>query len=521
MVVLLASWCAAMAQLSSTDRQQLEYAMFFMDNGMIDKAIEILEDLTKKNPNDMDVAYEHAYAYYLNQDYERAAKLFAEMEKRPDINEQSYQMHGNALDMLGKRKEAIKTYEKGIKRFPNSYLLPLEMGVISFGQGDYMKALEWYEKSIEAAPNRAAGAYARAAELLLGSNMKEWGLFYGEVLRLIEPNSKRSKAMGQRLYDAYRSYISIKNDSAVQVNLIYGNNIYDLGHAMALAADTKIQNGKLSVTLAGIINARKSALAIYEERGHEAGEVSLLDFQRQVLNAGHWDAYNVWLLSCDSVSEETAQWLSVNEDRMDDFIDWYNDHQFTSSTQALTHRLLSMRQPAPIDVPDSKALENEDSCKQYDSKALECARYWLQSPNSRRKSKTDAAKFMLKWAGHSPTHQLQITQLMGDISSSPSGEDNGDDKAEMGQFFVACLAAEIIELFEAGKTTMDADLYYRAISRALDYYEANPGMMNMNESLRKCLDARSQDTLRTLTNEDWNMLPNASAAQTSATSGSN
>ena len=86
---------------------------------------------------------------------------------------------GNAQDALGNPEAATKTYDEGLKRFPNSGSLYLEKGNIHLLHKRYAEAAECYTRGVEVQPDFASNYY-RLAKLLAGSTEPLWAIVYAE-----------------------------------------------------------------------------------------------------------------------------------------------------------------------------------------------------------------------------------------------------------------------------------------------------------------------------------------------------
>lgn len=54
----------------------------------------------------------------------------------------------------------------------------------------------------------------------------------------------------------------------------------------------------------------------------------LLEFQKKIIDAGHWDAYNYFLFML-SFPDEFAEWYEENSAALEAFIDWYNNDPYS------------------------------------------------------------------------------------------------------------------------------------------------------------------------------------------------
>ncbi len=153
-ILLISSFQIVFGQSSNKEKalnKGME-AIKLMDEGKYEESIQLLEEAQKLDPTDIDYPYELAYAYYSKKDYKKASKYLEGLLKHKDIIDKVYQLLGNSYDLQGKSDKAIETYEAGLKLYPNSGSLHLEMGIMSMSKKEYNQALFLFEKGIEVAP---------------------------------------------------------------------------------------------------------------------------------------------------------------------------------------------------------------------------------------------------------------------------------------------------------------------------------------------------------------------------------
>ncbi len=78
--------------------------------------------------------------------------------------------------------------------------------MIQLGKKDYNKALTYFEKGIEVAPNYSSNYYW-CARLYCNSTEEVWGMIYGEIFMNLERNSKRTAEISKLLFDTYKKEI--------------------------------------------------------------------------------------------------------------------------------------------------------------------------------------------------------------------------------------------------------------------------------------------------------------------------
>ncbi|MEC5143910.1 hypothetical protein [Chitinophaga sp. 212800010-3] len=252
--------------------------------------------------------------------------------------------------MLGNTKDAIDTYEDGLKRYPAAGNLYLERGVMEIKKEDYSKAVQFFEKGIEQAPMFSSNYYWAARLFCLGSAQKYWGMIYGELFMNLESGSKRTADISKILYDTYKSQIQFPTDTSISVHFagpmtininynpkdganalaellnqannmkqMYGTRVYEPVLSLALAGEKRID-------LASLNRVRTRFLDVYEQQGHQTRQpVVLFDRQREIRTAGHLEAYNYWLLS-EGDKVAFNHWQLANDAKWQAFVDWFREH---------------------------------------------------------------------------------------------------------------------------------------------------------------------------------------------------
>ena len=192
---------------------RLREAVNCIDNGLTTQGIRLLEEVVKDYPKDFVANYELAYAYNIAEDNKSAYAQLKKMKKFKNLTDQYYQLKGALEDEMGNPDEAMKTFQKGLKQFPESGLLHVETGIMYQKSKQYDQALEMYEKGMTVAPTFASN-YFRAANLLIGSSLPIWGLTYGEIYMLLDPTSPRADYISEQLVNFMLNSITLTDTSA-------------------------------------------------------------------------------------------------------------------------------------------------------------------------------------------------------------------------------------------------------------------------------------------------------------------
>src|ERR1051326_9047811 len=316
-----------------------------VDQGATNEGLKLLEKAHKLDPGNYNYVYEIGYAYYDRGDYKKALKQFKATVKFDSCSAQCYQMLGNTYDMLGDSAGAFRSYNEGLQRFPGSGRLYLEKGNVFLARNQSRNAEPYYEKGIELDPNFPSNYY-HAAKYYLSSQDLVWGLIYGEIFMNLETNTKRTSEISKLLYSAYHDHITFKSDTSYSVDLT--SNVIDISMLtngkMTLPWPLIVYSpvftmaliGEHSINLASLHRIRKNFVSLYyqNENGKKYPNV-LFEFQQKIIDAGHFEAYNYWLLQRGD-PEAYEDWKKRHEDEWEKFKDWFNnadmglsnDHKF-------------------------------------------------------------------------------------------------------------------------------------------------------------------------------------------------
>ncbi|WP_158538481.1 tetratricopeptide repeat protein [Chitinophaga skermanii] len=343
--------------------QLMEAAITLMDNGNSDSAVILLDQALQLSPKNPTYTYEKAFAYYLKKDYKTALQLLQPFYKKGIATMSMFKLLGNSYDYLGEPKKALEVYEKGIEQFPGKAgYLYLEKGVVKMADNKYNEALQAFENGIRATPTHASNYYWAAKIFCNATEVPLWGLLYGEVFCNLERGSKRTEEISKLLLYTFKNRITF-TDSSANVKLYSA----PVNINISLPKKGELDPNALANQLKGVldrfatgfyeptfavgttpfkqINAatlyeiRLHVLNTYYEKGYDKKYNDVLfDYQRKILNAGHFEAYNYWLFSGGG-DDELENWVDAHKSKWNEFIEWFKanplkvdtDHYFSRS----------------------------------------------------------------------------------------------------------------------------------------------------------------------------------------------
>ena len=324
---------------SDKEKAQLlgETAIKLMDEGKIEESMQLLEQAQKLDSTRFDYPYEIALAHYQLNDYNATIEILEKISGYNDITDHYYQLLGNSYDNIKNTDKAVETYQAGLKKFPESGRLYLELGIIQMSKKEYTKAVNYFEKGIEVEPSFPSNYYW-AAKFYCSSTEKVWGMIYGEIFMNLERNSKRTAEISKLLFDTYKSSITISSKSSMSIHFC---------HQMVMNADVLKDTSKMKlpfcmayemttltsmafekkIDINSLDNIRDNFLSAYFKNGYNTTYPNVLyDYQHKVLDAGYIDAYNHWILMKGD-EDNFNKWQAKNKDNWDKFLTWFKDNQ--------------------------------------------------------------------------------------------------------------------------------------------------------------------------------------------------
>lgn len=328
---------------------ELRRAIRLMDAGDIPSSIALLEALRPRAPHNHLVLHELALAYRLAEQPARAVELLASYEA--NLTKATAALYGSALDEAGQTEEAELALRRGLERHPSSGLLYSELGTTLAAHGRRDEAVEVYQRGMAAEPTRPTN-YLHAANSFANSRSGGMTLYWGEVFRVLEPDSPRSAAMAETMLRVLRRNVSItsgasEDDTSIHVRLAPGaapvtsqpDGTLAIPFVFAFEQEVGIPLGVAfhhGVTLARLHAAR---LALLEQGSLSSTE--LFRWLAELTAAGHLPAYDHWLFG-PAFPEEAEAWAATHGSEREALRAYLDAHAFrpTSATR--------IDQPVPV-----------------------------------------------------------------------------------------------------------------------------------------------------------------------------
>jgi len=319
-----------MALGQNTVKQYVSEGIEYHDAGKYDQAIEAYQKALSLDENSALAHYEIAMTYMYAKEYEKSLQHSA---KVLDLNDQyllpAYVIKGNCLDALGESKKAIRTYNKGLKKIGENYLLYYNLGLTYYNQEEKENAKEAVLNAINQNPKHAS------SHLLLGYIMNDQGNKVQSLLSLhyflfLEPNSGRSPAALELLKEQFSGNVERTSDTDISISLnpeaLEADNEFGSAEMMIsmLAASNNIEENEGKSKEELFISNTESFFNILGELKKKKNKGLWWDFYiplySELATTKHLETYCYYIMQ--SNNEVALDWLKSNGERIEGFNEW-------------------------------------------------------------------------------------------------------------------------------------------------------------------------------------------------------
>jgi len=302
--LILIAVCSQTILFAQDAKQLHDNARDFMHKGDYANAILILNRALGKQPGNIEIVKDLGLNYYYMKDYNKCIETLTRLFDRDDVDDQIFQIAGDAYWALEDAKGAEDTYRKGIKKLPNSGPLYNELGKVLWTKSDFTAIKQW-EKGIENDPG-FAGNYYNASKYYYFTLDKVWSLLYGEIFINIDPKSVFAPEIKNILFEGYKKLFADAN--------IEKSNKDKSPFAVAFL---KIMNKQSPLLTTGINTESVSILRtrfILEWDADYATKFpyKLFQLHKQYIQEGLFEAYNQWVFATEQNMPAYQKWIAAH-----------------------------------------------------------------------------------------------------------------------------------------------------------------------------------------------------------------
>ena len=196
---------ATRTPVPSTDAQRalLRTEVQLVDQGKLDEAIALAQEVLAENPDNVDALYELAGAYARKKDHAKSLEIATKgAEYKGEQLATFYILIGSAYDEMGDPQKALAAYRQGIEIKPFA-LLYFNMGITLNRLNNPGEAREAFKKAAALNPNHVSTQFELGRAFSIGGYPTP-ALFALSRFLILEPTSPRAASA----YSAWRQVLN-------------------------------------------------------------------------------------------------------------------------------------------------------------------------------------------------------------------------------------------------------------------------------------------------------------------------
>lgn len=315
--VLLAGWLLLLPAAYGQKKTEslLNKGIEYHDARQYDKAIEIYEQILRKDSTSAEAMYELSLSLLMKRDYEQAISYCDKLIERDDKYAiLAYNTKGSCLNYMGKTDEAIVVYKEGIERYEDFPQLYYNLGLAYFAKKEY-KAAEWaFRQTLKSDPKHA-GSHLNLARTMAVTDKRIESLLGLYYFLLLEPATDRS----EWAFDTLQELLFNLNESASAYTVADKKLI-------ELLEENERQIRKNDTAFNLLIKDTKAFFLVLDEINEitNPAEASVWDnyisFFKTLSLRGYTEPFCYYI--SHNLHSESEKWRKKNEKRLTNFAQW-------------------------------------------------------------------------------------------------------------------------------------------------------------------------------------------------------
>ena len=204
-------------------KQQIDSAIALHEKGEYDKAIAIYDKVIENDDRYYDAWHEKTLSLFAAKRYQECiatCQIVLKKFKDNPANGQIYCHWGSAVDELGKPNDAVTVFSKGIKKYPDEYLLYLNRGITHYKQNNVKEAVSDMQSTISLNPLNAS-AHQFLAYSIYQENKMAFVLSLSTFL-MLEPQGARAANNLELLCKVLGANVQQKDEKNINITLQSG-----------------------------------------------------------------------------------------------------------------------------------------------------------------------------------------------------------------------------------------------------------------------------------------------------------
>lgn len=302
--LILIAVCSQTILFAQDAKQLHDNARDFMHKGDYANAILILNRALGKQPGNIEIVKDLGLNYYYMKDYNKCIETLKRLFDRDDVDDQIFQIAGDAYWALEDAKGAEDTYRKGIKKLPNSGPLYNELGKVLWTKSDFTAIKQW-EKGIENDPG-FAGNYYNASKYYYFTLDKVWSLLYGEIFINIDPKSPFTPEIKNILFEGYKKLFADANIEKSNKD----KSPFTLAYLNIMNKQSPLLTTGINTESVSILRTR--FVLEWDAEYATKFPFKLFQIHKQYIQEGLFEAYNQWVFATEQNMPAYQTWIAAH-----------------------------------------------------------------------------------------------------------------------------------------------------------------------------------------------------------------
>lgn len=329
-ILFVITFCLLTIMGTAQDVAELhENAKKFMQQKDYANATLILVRAVKMEPNNLSLAKDLAFNYYLQNEYEKGIKVLTPFYDKNTADDQAYQIGGLIYKVSLLYKDADRLFKRGLKSFPQSGPLYNDYGELLWLQKDN-NAIKIWETGIKEDPAFGTNYY-NAAKYYYQSKDKIWSILYGEIFLNVESYTARSAEMKNILLESYKKLFADADLTADTKD----KNKFEMAYLSTMNKQNSVV--KKGIDPESLTMIRTRFILDWNKDYREKFPFRLFELQDKMLTEGIFPAYNQWLFGSVQNLSAYQNWIGINKDEYSAFNTFQKENIFRMPTSQYYH----------------------------------------------------------------------------------------------------------------------------------------------------------------------------------------
>lgn len=345
-ILIVVCACSSVLFAQPNGQSLIQEGIEFHDQGKYSEAIAKYNQALLTNKDNLHALAEKAYSQMGLKAYSEAIATCKKALKIKTTDNEAlklvYTTYGNALDLSGKPKEAIKIYNKGLKEHPGFYSLHYNKGVTYSGLREWSSATDAFQLSAKARPSHAS-SFLALGRMLANENENIPALLSYLRFHAIEPDSRRAAANFEFVQELVFSNVKKTGDNSISISLPSAS-LDEMGKEnktdnsfrsieLILSMQSALDLGENQDEYTDVERFEKKLTSMFQmldesKKGNSGFYWEFLAPYFMELHAKNYEKVLAHLVFSNREDEKVNAWLTDNQSKVKSFYEWSSGYEW-------------------------------------------------------------------------------------------------------------------------------------------------------------------------------------------------